>query len=423
MTVTTEAEESDVTSVSATDNARIDPTAAHRRPEWEPLGATMPDDLEGPTLLVGTRKGLWLLAADHTRRQWAMAGPMFLGHIIHHAVADPRDHQTLLVSASTGHLGPTIFRSTDLGASWHEASRPPAFPGDDPLKRTLRHSFWLTPGHPSEPDTWYIGGSPQGLFRSDDGGDTWHGVTGWNDHPNFTLWCEWPEQGTPDGSMLHSVIVDPRSPDHLYIGLSSGGVFESVDGGKDWHPLNLGTEAAFLPDPDVPFGQDPHCVRMHPARPDRLYQQNHCGIYRIDRPAERWTRVGDNMPDEIGDIGFPIELHPREPDTAWVFPMDGTDVWPRTSPGGRPAAYITRDAGESWARQDTGLPERGWLTVKRQAMCADGDDPLGLYFGTTGGEIWASPDEGQHWHRLVGHLPEIYSVEFAEIDRDVPPRP
>ena len=212
--------------------------------------------------------------------------------------------------------------------------------------------------------------------------------------------------------MLHSINVDPRDRNHLYIGLSSGGVFESNDGGADWRPLNKGVVGEFLPDPATEFGHDPHCVRIHPAMPDRLYQQNHCGIYRLDRPGERWTRIGDNMPSEIGDIGFPIELHPRDPDIAWVFPMDGTDVWPRTSPEGRPAVYVTRDAGESWQRQDTGLPERGWLTVKRQAMTTDRADPVGVYFGTTGGEVWASVNEGESWRCLARHLPEIFSVEI-----------
>jgi photosystem II stability/assembly factor-like uncharacterized protein len=399
--------------VSDTESA-IDPTAMYRRPAWEPSGAEPAVDRSGPVLLVGTRKGLWVLAADTDRRRWSMAGPMFLGHIVNHAVLDPRDRSTLLVAASTGHLGPTIFRSTDLGATWWEAAEPPAFAEGDPLGRSLRSTFWLTPGHADEPGAWYVGGSPQGLFRTEDGGDTWAPVSGWNDHPNFVEWAEWPEQGTPDGSMLHSVIVDPRDARHLYLGLSGGGIFESTDGGADWAPLNLGVEAEFLPDPDPAYGQDPHCVRLHPAMPDRLYHQNHCGIYRLDRPGTRWTRIGDNMPREVGDIGFPIELHPRDPDTAWVFPMDGTDVWPRTSPDGRPAAYVTRDGGASWQRQDSGLPARGWLTVKRQAMCTDDADPVGVYFGTTGGEVWASADEGGHWELVVSHLPEIYSVEHAD---------
>jgi hypothetical protein len=160
---------------------------------------------------------------------------------------------------------------------------------------------------------------------------------------------------------------------------------------------------------------DPHCVRICPAHPDRLYQQNHCGIYRIDRPANHWVRIGVTMPKEVGDVGFPMTVHPRDPDAVWVFPMDGTSVWPRTSPDGRPAVYATHDAGRTWKRLDTGLPQsQAWWTVKRQAMCADVLDPVGLYFGTTSGELWASRDEGGRWTCLAQHLPEIYAVEAAE---------
>jgi photosystem II stability/assembly factor-like uncharacterized protein len=392
----------------------IDPTAGYARPGWEPVAGSEPADQDGPVLLVGTRKGAWILVGDSRRRGWSIGGPMFLGHVANHLVIDHRDRRTLLLGAKTGHLGPTVFRSTDLGRSWTEASRPPAFEEGDVHGRALSAVFWLTPGHADEPGTWYAGGSPQGLFRTEDVGDTWAPVKGWNDHPRWPDWAEWPEQGTPDGSMLHSVNVDPLDPTHLYLGLSSGGVFESTDAGIDWRPLNRGCAADFLPDPDPEHGHDPHCVRLHPQQPDRLYQQNHCGIYRLDRPGERWERIGDNMPRDVGDIGFPIELHPRDPDTAWVFPMDGTDVWPRTSPGGRPAAYVTRDGGRSWTRLDEGLPERGWLTVKRQAMAVDDHDPVGVYVGTTGGEVWGSADEGRTWSPIVRHLPEVYSVELAD---------
>ena len=367
----------------------------------------------GMTLLIGTRKGVFLLDGDAARSSWSLSDPLFLGHVAQHVVADPRDGTTVLAAMRTGHLGPTVFRSTDRGATWHEASAPPAFRTGEPLERSLSAVFWLTPGHADQPGTWFAGGSPQGLFTTHDGGDTWEPVDGWNDHPMWATWAEWPEQNTPDGSMLHSVIVDPRDADHMLLGLSGGGVFETSDGGRDWRPLNAGCRADFFPDPYPEFGHDPHCVRMHPEQPDRLYQQNHCGIYRMDRGDGTWVRIGENMPAEVGDIGFPIELHPRDVDTAWVFPMDGTDVWPRTSPDGRPAVYKTTDAGESWQRCDRGLPERAWFTVKRQAMCADGADPLGLYFGTTSGEVWASDDEGASWHRVAEHLPEIYSLEWA----------
>ena len=197
--------------------------------------------------------------------------------------------------------------------------------------------------------------------------------------------------------MLSWVIVDPRDARHMYMVTSDGGAFETLDRCATWRSCSTrASRRTFLPDPYPEYGQDVHCLMMHPANPDRLYQQNHCGIYRIDRPSEQWIRIGDNMPKEIGDIGFGIVVHPRDPDTAWVFPMDGTTVWPRTSPDGKPAVYRTADAGATWLRQDRGLPrEHAWFTVKRQAFCADDLDPVGVYFGTTSGEVWMSPNEGR----------------------------
>jgi len=376
-----------------------------------------PKPATGPVmLLVATKKGAFFLRSDRARRTWKIGEPHFLGHLVHHVVFDPRDRKTLLLAAKTGHLGPTVFRSTDFGRSWKEATRPPAFPKapEGEKGRAVDHVFWLTPGHASEPGIWYAGSSPQGLFRSDDGGVTWEPVAGFNGHSMYELWTGGPQDGTPDGPKLHSILVDPRDPRHLYIGMSSGGVFESADGGNDWTPLNGGCAADFLPDPKLPYGHDPHCVRLHPLAPDILWQQNHCGIYRMHRPEGRWVRVGERMPKKVGDIGFPLVLHPRDPDTVWVFPMDGTTVWPRTSPDGRPAAFVTRDAGRSWKRLDRGLPARdAWLTVLRQAMTGDTHDPVGLYFGTTSGEIWASRDEGNRWNAIARHLPHVYSVETA----------
>ncbi len=368
-------------------------------------------------LLVGTRKGAFILRGERTRRQWKLSPPIMLGNIVHHMVLDPRNGRTLLMAAKTGHLGPTVFRSADFGKTWQEAAQPPAFrkapEGEKGL--VLDHVFWLTPGHPSEPGVWYAGSSPQGLFRSGDAGVTWEGVAGFNQHPMRTAWTGGEQDGTPDGPKLHSILIDPRDPNHMYIGMSSGGVFESTDKGMSWKPLNKGCAADFLPIPDPEYGHDPHCVQLHAFKPDRLYQQNHCGIYRMERAEGHWIRIGENMPKKVGDIGFPMVLHPRDPNTAWVFPMDGTTVWPRTSPDGKPGAYITRNAGKSWKRQDTGLPRgQAWYTVKRQAMAADTGDPVGIYFGTTSGEIWASRNEGERWSCLASHLPHVYSVEVAE---------
>ncbi len=369
---------------------------------------------ENPMLLIGTRKGVFTLRSDAQRSDWVLGGPIFLGHIAQHVVLDPRNGSRLLLAAGTGHLGPTVFWSDDLGVSWQESARPPRFAADDRLNRTLERVFWLTPGHPSQPGVWWAGCTPQALFRSDDGGETWEPFLGWNDHPMWETWAEWPDPQTPDGSMLHSINIDPTDAAHMVIGLSGGGVFESHDAGLDWKPRNAGVEHPMRPLQELEFGHDPHCVRMHPLRPGRVYQQNHCGIYRIDDGDARWTRIGDAMPREIGDIGFPIELHPKDADVAWVFPMDGTDVWPRTSPGGIPAVYVTRDAGATWQEQREGLPARGWFTVKRQAMTTDSFDAVGVYFATTSGEVWASTNEGEHWRRIAAHLPEIYSLEFSD---------
>lgn len=373
-------------------------------------------------LLVATRKGAWLFHGDAQRQHWRIDGPHFLGHTISHVLLDRRDGRTLLAAARTGHLGPTVFRSNDMGQTWKEASRPPAFaqptpntPGQSLPARSVDHTFWLTPGHASQPGRWYAGTSPQGLFRSDDGGDTWAPLPAINDDARFREWMGTVQDGTPDGPKLHSLIVDPRNADHLLFGMSGGGVHESKDGGQSWHTLIDGMEVVEGVDPTDVSAHDPHCIRLCPSQPDRLYQQNHCGIYRLDRPSTRWQRIGRAMPPEVGDIGFPMVVHPFDADTAWVFPMDGTDVWPRTAPAGRPASYVTHDAGASWQRQDQGLPtEQAWWTIKRQAMTIDTLQPApALYLGTTSGELWIGRDGGQQWENIARHLPEIYAVEAA----------
>jgi len=370
----------------------------------------------GVLVMVATRKGAWLYRSDAARKAWRTDGPHFLGHTVHHLMLDPRDGRTLLAAAKTGHLGPTVFRSTDLGRTWKEATRPPAFAKapEGVAGRAVDHTFWLTPGHTDEPGVWYAGTSPQGLFRSEDGGETWAPFSYINEDPTYRKWMGTVQDGTPDGPKLHSIIVDPRDRTHLYFAMSGGGVHESTDGGRAWTPIVKGLEVVDGFDPAEVTFHDPHCVRLCPSNPDRLYQQNHCGIYRLDRPSDQWVRVGKAMPKRTGDIGFPMVVHPRDADTAWVFPMDGTSVWPRTSPEGMPAVYATTNAGKTWRRLDAGFPEKhAWWTVKRQAMTADAAAPVGLYVGTTSGELWASRDEGQRWACVARHMPEIYAVEAA----------
>lgn len=361
------------------------------------------------SLLVGTVKGAFILRANGTRSSWKLDDPILFGSVIDHFVQDPRRREVLMIGTRTGHMGPTAMRSPDAGRKWQPAAKPPAFrkaKKTEP-KRSVESVFQLFPGHASEPGAWYAGTIPFGLFRSDDSGDTWEGVKGFNEHP-----LTQPSDGAPPGGpFTHSLLIDPRDARHMYVSLSVNGFMETTDQGRTWHPLNKGSKACFLPNPDVETGQDPHCAIMHPADPDRLYQQSHCGIYRMDRPEGLWKRIGLRMPKKIGDIGFGVVPHPRDRDVVWVFPMDGTSVWPRTSPDGRPAAYITRNGGRTWERQDKGMPERAWFTVLRHAMASDDAKNVGVYFGTTSGEVWGSIDEGASWKCLAAHLPRILSVE------------
>lgn len=365
---------------------------------------------------VATRKGAWILESDAGRKTWSLKGPHFLGNTIHHMMLDPRDKKTLIAAVKAGHLGPTIYRSSNFGKTWTEAAKPPAFPKvpEGQKGRVVDHTFWLTPGHASQPGVWWAATSPHGLFRSADGGATWDPVPGLNDDPQYRQWMGGEQDGTPDGPKLHSVIVDPRDTNHMYLAMSSGGVHESLNGGNSWKPMVKGLEVVDGISADDISAHDPHCVRMSPANPDRLYQQNHCGIYRIDRPSTEWVRVGKAMPKKTGDIGFPMTVHPADANVAWVFPMDGQTVWPRTSPDGKPAVYGTANGGKSWTRMDAGFPrEQAWWTVMRQAMTADSHKNVGLYLGNTAGEVWASRDGGGKWSCIARHLPEIFAVETA----------
>ena len=313
-----------------------------------------------------------------------------------HVFADPGHADTVYVTNLQ------MWKSTDGGTTW--------------TNRSLKDDVVLTSQSWPDATHGYLAGEFGTVQKTEDGGATWTPFSYINDDPPYIEWMGSVQDGTPDGPKLHSIIVDPRDHKHLYFGMSGGGVHESTDGGKTFVPLIKGMETVDGFDASVVTYHDPHCIRQCPGNPDRLYQQNHCGIYRIDRPSNEWVRIGKTMPKKVGDVGFPMVVHPRNADIAWVFPMDGQTVWPRTAIEGKPAAYVTRNGGKTWKCQIEGLPvKNAWWTVKRRAMAADSANPVGVYFGTTSGEVWASRPEGEKWTVLAQHLPEIYAVETAEI--------
>jgi hypothetical protein len=396
---------------------------------------TQPVAPEGAnTWILGTRKGAWALRNDG--RDGRMDEPWFFGMQVHHVVQDPRGQGHLLAAVRTGHLGPTIYRSTDGGRGWKESEKPPRFKAkeeyvnsaldaDDGRRQglTLDHVFFLSPGHASQPGVWFAGSSPIGLFKSEDDGVTWEGVAGFNDNPSLAKWCYNFAPGTPDGPKCHSVQVDPSNPKRLLVGMSGGGLCLSDDQGNSWRPVNGGVAMDFAPPredgSEYEYGHDPHDAVIHPANPRRWYHQNHCGIYRLDwqdNEPQRWKRIGNNMPKDVGDIGFPMTCHPKDDKTIWVVPMDGGTVWPRTSVNGKPAVFRSRDGGESWQRLDRGLPSHAWHTVLRQAMAHSGNASVNLAFGTTSGEVWGSVDEGDSWRNLASGLPKIMSVTASRLD-------
>ena len=346
-------------------------------------------------LLAGTRKGLFVLRRDGDRGGWELDGPLLPGWEIFHAIVDPRD-RSLYACANSWVYGGTVQRSEDLGETWVR-SEGLGLPEESGL--TLEKTWHLEPGHASEPGTLWLGGAPGALFRSDDRGETWSVVGGIVSHPTRDRWH--PGAG---GMCTHSIQVDPSDPARVYVGISAAGVFRTDDGGATWTPANAGTAADFLPEKYPEVGQCVHKLLVHPASPDRLWQQNHCGVYRSDNRGESWERLdGNGLPS---DFGFPIALDPADPDVAYVVPEEGAEN--RVTCNGRLGVYRTTDAGASWHLHGEGLPEPAWAAVLREAMAFD---ERSVYVGTQSGSLFALTDG--RWSELARHLPPVLSVEAA----------
>jgi photosystem II stability/assembly factor-like uncharacterized protein len=350
---------------------------------------------------IGTRKGLFLLRGDEERRSWTLEGPLLTGWEVFHALLDTRDG-ALYAATNNPVYGATVHRSADLGATWTRAEEL-GLPADG--EATLEKTWHVEPGRPDEPGRLWLGAAPGVLFRSDDSGESWKAVEGVLQHPTREQW-----QPGAGGMCCHSIQLDPDTRERMYIGISAAGVFRSEDGGETWTPANKGTAADFQPDNFPVVGQCVHKVLLHPALPDRLWQQNHCGVYRSDDRGESWERLeGNGLPS---GFGFPLALHPRDPDRAYVVPEVGAEN--RVTSDGRLGVYTTHDAGASWELSSRGLPEQAWAAVMREGFAFDRLDPFGLYLGTQSGAVFVSADEGESWHEAVAQLPPILSVEVAE---------
>ena len=347
-------------------------------------------------ILAGTRKGLFILESDEGRRDWQVEGPLVPGWEIFHAILNPRD-DVLYACSNTLAYGPNVHRSSDRGQTWEHAEQL-GLPEDGELK--LEKTWHVEPGRDS--DLW-LGGAPGVLFRSGDGGANWELVRGLFDHSSRERW-----QPGGGGMCCHSIQISPDGA--IYAGISAAGAFRSEDDGETWTPVNKGTAADFMPDDPFPeVGQCVHKLLVHPEQPDRLWQQNHCGVYRSDDRGDNWDRLETNgLPS---GFGFPLALHPRDPDVAYVVPEEGAEN--RVTSDGRLGVYKTTDGGASWTLAANGLPEPAWLAVLREGLAFDRLDPAGVYLGTQSGSIFVSPDEGGEWITAADNLPPVLSIEVG----------
>ncbi len=394
--------------------------------------------MSGVRVLVGTKKGAFILTADGKRKKWAVSGPHFAGWEMYHLKASPVDPDRIYASQTSGWFGQVIQRSDDGGRTWHQPGtaegEPTATPDGMPLAESNKfvyntqppdgrplttHQWYDGTQHPwefkrvwhlepslTDPNTVYAGVEDAALFRTTDGGKTWHELAALRGHGTGPCWA--PGAG---GMGLHTIILDPTNHDRMYIAISAAGAFRTDDGGKSWTPINRGLKSGHIPDPEAEVGHCVHRIAMHPSKPETLYMQKHWDVMRTDNAGAQWHDVGESLPS---DFGFPIDVHAHEPETIYVVPIksDGEHF----PPEGKLRVYRSKTGGNDWEALTKGLPQENcYVNVLRDAMSVDHLDDCGIYFGTTGGQVYCSPDGGDTWDAIVRDLPAVYSVEVQRL--------
>ncbi len=384
-------------------------------------------------VLVGTRKGAFILTSDGTRKQWDVSGPHFAGWEIYHMKGSPADPNRIYASQTSSWFGQVIQRSDDGGKTWNPpGTKPEDLMGPDGMPKGASNMFvydtspttgkpltthqwydgtqhpwefkrvWhLEPSH-SDPDTVYAGVEDAAIFRSTDGGASWHELAGLRGHGTGPQWA--PGAG---GMGLHTILIDPKNEKRMYVAISSAGTFRTDDGGKTWKSITKGLHSLYIPDPTAEIGHCVHRIAMHPLRPNVLFMQKHWDVMRSDDEGEHWHEISGNL---LSDFGFVIEVHAHEPETIYVIPIKSdSEHFP---PDGKLRVYRSRNGGNEWEPLTKGLPQKDcYVNVLRDAMAVDTLDPCGIYFGTTGGQVYVSPDGGDNWQAIVHDLPAVLSVE------------
>lgn len=389
-------------------------------------------------VLVGTRKGAFVLTSDGKRKKWNVSGPHFGGWEIYHMKGSPVDPNRIYASQTSSWFGQVIQRSDDGGKTWYQPGTPPdaanKSPEGMPLgesnkfvydtspetgKPLTTHQWYDGTQHPwqfkrvwhlepslTDPNVVYAGAEDASLFKSSDGGQTWQELAGLRGHVSGPQWA--PGAG---GMCLHTIIIDPQNQDRMYIAISAAGAFRTDDGGKTWKPINRGLHSEYIPDPSAEVGHCVHRIAMHHSRPDVLFMQKHWDVMRTDDAGESWREVSGNLPS---DFGFVVDVHAHEPETIYVIPIKSdSEHYP---PDGKLRVYRSRTGGNEWEALTKGLPQSDcYVNVLRDAMCIDSLDPCGVYFGTTGGQVYVSADSGDTWEPIVRDLPAVLSVEVQTL--------